>query len=467
MSSSTAPSGSSRSSRSPRKPALSLVADGEHEDDARAAQQLVEARRLGVRAPDRELGEPRVVDEDRAAERHEHAAQRTAEVAEPDDADRAAGEQEGAGVRVEPPLLAARAHGPVGGADPAREIDRHAERRLGDGHRERRAGAEDVDAALARGRVVDVGQEVALDVDHRPQLRGAGEPLRRQVGLAEDRDRLGQVRLDRRGGHRLGVAHDEPPERFEPGARRRVADHVERPRQRVDEDERLRHARHPLNRVARAGEPGLPPPPAQRDAVAGRPAVALGGVARGLERGARREHAPLVALGQLGQPRGLVDGIADDGVLEALGRPDVARHRAAGRHADAEVGGRHVRAQPRPQRPRGGERVARGVGALQRRAEHAQRGVALELVDRAAVLVDRRHDGAEELVEQRDDLQRRALRGELRRADEVDEQDRDVALLAAQLDAALERHGAPPPRRPGARTGRAAARARAAPPPCG
>ena len=230
----------------------------EHEDDARAAQQLVQARRLGVRAPDRELGQPRVVDEDRAAERHEHAAQRTAEVAEPDDADRAAGEQEGAGVRVEPPLLAARAHGPVGGADPAREIDRHAERRLGDGHRERRAGAEDVDAALARDRVVDVGQEVALDVDHRPQLRGAGEPLRRQVGLAEDRDRLGQVRLDRRGGHRLGVAHDEPPERFEPGARRRVADHVERPRQRVDEDERLRHAPHPLNPRRAGGRAGSP-----------------------------------------------------------------------------------------------------------------------------------------------------------------------------------------------------------------
>jgi hypothetical protein len=57
-----------------------------------------------------------------------------------------------------------------------------------------------------------------------------------------------------------------------------------------------------------------------------------------------------------------------------------------------------------------------------RRAEHAQRGVALELVDEPVVLVHRRHDGGEELVEDRDDPLRALAVGERRRADDVDEQ---------------------------------------------
>jgi hypothetical protein len=48
---------------------------------------------------------------------------------------------------------------------------------------------------------------------------------------------------------------------------------------------------------------------------------------------------------------------------------------------------------------------------LDGRAEHAQGGVALELVDQAAVLVRRVDDDREEAVEQRDDLLRRTAGG--------------------------------------------------------
>ena len=48
-------------------------------------------------------------------------------------------------------------------------------------------------------------------------------------------------------------------------------------------------------------------------------------------------------------------------------------------------------------------------------------------------------DDGEELVEQLDDLARRALVGQLGRADQVDEQHGDLALLAAHRDPALQR----------------------------
>jgi hypothetical protein len=45
------------------------------------------------------------------------------------------------------------------------------------------------------------------------------------------------VALDERGGHATVLVDDELPERLEPRARRRVADHLQRPRLRVDEDD--------------------------------------------------------------------------------------------------------------------------------------------------------------------------------------------------------------------------------------
>src|SRR6187401_1451295 len=76
---------------------------------------------------------------------------------------------------------------------------------------------------------------------------------------------------------------------------------------------------------------------AQLDLLAELPALALV-LAGALQRSRGGQRAGRVALGELGQPRRLVDRVADDRVLEALGRADVARDRLAGRDADAEIG---------------------------------------------------------------------------------------------------------------------------------
>ena len=86
----------------------------------------------------------------------------------------------------------------------------------------------------------------------------------------------------------------------------------------------------------------------------------------------------------------------------------------------------------------GRQRGARCVGMFDRRAEDGQRGVTLEFVDEATVAADGVDDDAEELVEQAHDLGRRTVGGQLRRTDQVDEQHRNVALLAAELGAAFK-----------------------------
>ncbi|CKS47811.1 Uncharacterised protein [Mycobacterium tuberculosis] len=47
----------------------------------------------------------------------------------------------------------------------------------------------------------------------------------------------------------------------------------------------------------------------------------------------------ILEFGQFGEPGGLVDRVADDGVLEAGLSADVAGDGPSGRHADAELRG--------------------------------------------------------------------------------------------------------------------------------
>ena len=77
--------------------------------------------------------------------------------------------------------------------------------------------------------------------------------------------------------------------------------------------------------------------------------------------------------------------------------------------------------------------------AGKRRAEYAQRGVPLELVDPPLVRGDRLDDDREELVEQLHDVRGVARLGESGRALEVDEHDRRLAGLAPQFHTVLER----------------------------
>ncbi len=147
----------------------------------------------------------------------------------------------------------------------------------------------------------------------------------------------------------------------------------------------------------------------------------------------------LLELGELGEAGGLVDRVADDGVFEPGLSADVPGDGAPGGHADAEL---HVEAQHVDelvvQLAGGRQRGARRVGMLDRCAEDGQRGVALEFVDEATVAVDGVDDDAEELVEQIDDIGRRAGGGQLRRTHQVDEQHCDVAFLTAELGPAFQ-----------------------------
>ncbi|AMD55436.1 hypothetical protein ATO49_20475 [Mycolicibacterium fortuitum subsp. fortuitum DSM 46621 = ATCC 6841 = JCM 6387] len=137
-------------------------------------------------------------------------------------------------------------------------------------------------------------------------------------------------------------------------------------------------------------------------------------------------------LGEIAQPCRLVDRLPDHGVLEALLGPDVACHHLSGGDSDACLELRHLGTQPLCDRPRCSQRLVLGVGQRDRRTEHRQDRVALELVDQAAVVVDLIDDDREEPVEQVDHLDRGTRGDQLRRADDIDENDCGMALLATQ-----------------------------------
>ncbi len=115
-----------------------------------------------------------------------------AEVAVADEPDAGPAQQDRVGVAGREVALAARAEGAILAADAAREVDREPQRELGDGLGVGGAAAEDVDAGPEARLVVDVGVEVPFDVHHDPQRRGPLEPLGRQVGLTDDRERARQ-----------------------------------------------------------------------------------------------------------------------------------------------------------------------------------------------------------------------------------------------------------------------------------
>ena len=158
------------------------------------------------------------------------------------------------------------------------------------------------------------------------------------------------------------------------------------------------------------------------------------------ERDVRGEHPLRPLLGQLAEARRLVDRVADHRVLKALLGADVAGHGDPRRDADPEADPAHLAVEAIGEPPRGAQRVAGRVVAGHRGAEDAQRSVALELVDEAALGLDGLDDDPEEAVEQRGRPRSAAERqGDRRRADEVDEHGADLALLAPEASAAAQR----------------------------
>ena len=83
------------------------------------------------------------------------------------------------------------------------------------------------------------------------------------------------------------------------------------------------------------------------------------------------------------------------------------------------------------------QRLVLGVVQRHRRPEDRQDRVTLELVDQPVVAVDLLDDHGEEPVEQFDDLDRGPAGDQLRRPDDVDEDNCGVALFAAELRAFL------------------------------
>jgi len=75
---------------------------------------------------------------------------------------------------------------------------------------------------------------------------------------------------------------------------------------------------------------------AQDDRVAEPPVTRLP-LARALEHRLRGEQTLAALLGELAQPRRLVDGIPDHRVLEPMLGADVPRHRGSGRDPDARI----------------------------------------------------------------------------------------------------------------------------------
>ncbi len=147
---------------------------------------------------------------------------------------------------------------------------------------------------------------------------------------------------------------------------------------------------------------------------------------------------PAVCFAASASLRGLVDRIADHRVLVAILGTDVAREHRSRRHPDAEVDHGQA-AQVRRERPCRGERRGGGDVGSDGRAEHGERGVALKLVDQPTVFVHRSHHDLEEVVEDVGDLRGRAIDGELGGAGQIDEEDRDVAYLAADRLVGLDR----------------------------
>ncbi len=198
-----------------------------------------------------------------------------------------------------------------------------------------------------------------------------------------------------------------------------------------------------------------------------RPAVrlALGGAAQGRVGGEHRApRAPWRArTGARPRSPGRRSPCTRSAARRRRCRPPRCRPRRRSRSRSRAPRASSRSASPRAARSASPAGSSRGDG----RAEDAQRGVALELVHQPALGLDHLDHDAEEAVEQAHDLGRRHRQRHRGRADDVDEQRR---RSRAPRRRARAPSGAPParrPRRPGGRTGRGSARARAGPRPSG
>ena len=227
-------------------------------------------------------------------------------------------------------------------------------------------------------------------------------------------------------------------------------------------------AREPddLSARRRDGDPRRALATAQRHLAVERPARGLR--AAGAVDGVAAGQQPLIVLlGELGEARRLVDRVADHRVLEARLGADVAGHDRAAGDADGGV-------QPAVELRRGGRAACARTASARRAWSSCGTGAPnthsaaspsnlLTMPPRSWTSATTTWKNALSSATTRSGLSRWASCGG---ADDVDEQRRDLARLAAELDAAARAPRARRRSRPGGRRGRAAARARAGRRPC-
>src|SRR5436309_2252942 len=105
------------------------------------------------------VGQPWIVDHDRIAEGDEHRPQGASEIAEADEAGRSTGKKEAALIAGESVAFLAASERTIGRRDAAGEIDRHGKGRFGYCGRKGSARAQDPDAPLAAGLIIDVREK--------------------------------------------------------------------------------------------------------------------------------------------------------------------------------------------------------------------------------------------------------------------------------------------------------------------
>ena len=148
----------------------------------------------------------------------------------------------------------------VGLVDAPRQRERQSQRHLGHRLREHGRGRQDVDAAPLAFRVVHVGQEIALHVEHRPQPRRAGEAAGIQRRLTDERRGLRQVTFQMGVVGRRALVPDDLAQGFQPRPGGRVENLVHGARVRVEQNQgsRAGHEETHPHMLRRRQQPGTP-----------------------------------------------------------------------------------------------------------------------------------------------------------------------------------------------------------------
>ncbi len=150
----------------------------------------------------------------------------------------------------------------------------------------------------------------------------------------------------------------------------------------------------------------------------------------------RAADKQLSAAGRAAQACSDVDGVAECGEVELLAAPDRAHERLAGMDAGTDhqsLCRQAVALDPFEDAPRGPDRADRVVVARDERDEQRHHAVAQELVDHAAVRVDRRRGRSVVRLQQLAKRRGRRPLSERRRAANISEHDADLELRAARM----------------------------------